>query len=80
MSDKIETSLGMMRTGDSGIVVRMTGGSHMINRLDALGIRQGKRIIKLSSMFMKGPVTIKIDEAQVAIGYRMADKIVVKLD
>ena len=80
MSDKIETSLGMMRTGDSGIVVRMTGGSHMINRLDALGIRQGKRIIKLSSMFMKGPVTIKIDEAQVAIGYKMADKIVVKLD
>lgn len=80
MSEKIETSLGMMRTGDSGIVVRMIGGRHMINRLDALGIRQGKRIIKLSSMFMKGPVTIKIGELQVAIGYRMADKIVVKLD
>jgi len=80
MSDKMETTLGMMRTGDSGIVLRMTGGSHMINRLDALGIRQGKRIIKLSSMFMKGPVTIKIDTVQVAIGYRMANKIVVRLD
>ena len=80
MSEKIETSLGMMRTGDSGIVVRMTGGRHMINRLDALGIRQGKRITKFSSMFMRGPVTIEIDGAQVAIGYRMANRIVVKLD
>lgn len=80
MSDKIETTLDIMRTGDSGTVVRMTGGSHMINRLDALGIRQGKRIIKLSSMFMRGPVTIKFDSVQVAIGYRMANKIVVKLD
>jgi ferrous iron transport protein A len=80
MSDKIETNLIMMRTGDSGVVVRMVGGRHMINRLDALGIRQGKRITKLSSMFMKGPVTIKFDGLQVAIGYRMANKIVVKLD
>lgn len=80
MSDKKETTLGMMRTGDSGIVVHMTGGHNMINRLDALGIRQGKRITKLSSMFMRGPVTIKFDEVQVAIGYRMANKIVIKLD
>ncbi len=80
MSDKTEITLGMMRTGDSGTVVHMTGGHNMINRLDALGIRQGKRITKLSSMFMRGPVTIKFDEVQVAIGYRMASKIVIKLD
>jgi len=80
MSDIKETTLGMMRTGDSGIVVRMVGGHHMIDRLDALGIRQGKRVVKLSSMFMKGPVTIKFDSGQVAIGYRMANKIIIKLD
>ena len=80
MSDKTETTLGMMRTGDSGIVVHMTGGHNMINRLDALGVRQGKIITKLSSMFMRGPVTIKFDEVQVAIGYRMANRIVIKLD
>ena len=80
MSDITENTLSMMRTGDSGIVVRMIGGHHMIDRLDALGIRQGKRIVKLSSMFMKGPVTIKFDSGQVAIGYRMANRIIVKLD
>ena len=80
MSDKTETTLVMMSTGDSGVVDHMTGGNNMINRLDALGIRQGKRITKLSSMFMKGPVTIKFDEVQVAIGYRTANGIVIKLD
>lgn len=80
MSDNIEITLDMMRAGDSGIVVNMNGGHNMTNRLDALGIRQGKRIVKLSSMFMKGPITIKFDSVQVAIGYRMASKIVVKLD
>ena len=80
MSDIKEINLGMMQSGDSGIVVRMIGGRHMIDRLDALGIRQGKRIVKLSSMFMRGPVTIKFDSGQVAIGYRMANKIIIKLD
>ena len=80
MSDSREVNLGMMQSGDSGIVVRMIGGHHMIDRLNALGIRQGKRIVKLSSMFMKGPVTIKFDSGQVAIGYRMANKIIIKLD
>ena len=80
MYDKTETTLNMMRTGDSGVVVHMTGGHNMINRLDALGIRQGKRITKLSSMFMKGPVTINFDEVQVAIGYKMANEIVIKMD
>jgi ferrous iron transport protein A len=80
MSDKTETTLSMMHTGDSGVVAYMTGAHNMINRLDALGIRRGKKITKLSSMFMKGPITIKFDEVQVAIGYRMANKIVIKLD
>ena len=80
MSGEMETTLGVMRTGDSGIVVRLTGGQNAIDRLEALGIRQGKRITKLSSMFMKGPITIKFDSVQVAIGYGMANKIIVKLD
>ena len=52
----------------------------MVNRLSALGIRPGKRITKVSSMFMRGPVTIQIDNAQVGIGFGMASKIIVELD
>jgi ferrous iron transport protein A len=75
-----EITLNSMKTGESGTVIKIDGGHHMVERLSALGIRPGKRVIKVSSMFMKGPVTIQIDEAQVAIGYRMAGRIIIELD
>ena len=69
-----------MQTGRSGIVVQIQGGHGLVNRLSALGIRPGKRITKVSSMFMRGPVTVEVDRAQVAIGFGMANKIIIELD
>ena len=69
-----------MQTGQSGIVVQIQGGHGMVSRLSALGIRPGKRITKVGSMLMRGPVTIKVDRAQVAIGFGMASRIIVELD
>lgn len=66
--------------GQRGVVVQIRGGYGMARRLSALGIRPGKRITKVSSMIMRGPVTIQIDTSQVAIGYGMANKIIVDLD
>jgi len=61
-------------------VIQIQGGYGLVNRLNALGIRPGKRITKISSMFMRGPVTIQVDRAQVAIGFGMARRIIVGLD
>ena len=72
-------TLRQMRTGQSGIVVQIQGGHGLINRLSALGIRPGQRITKVGSTFMRGPVTIKVGNAQVAIGFGMANKIIVEL-
>ncbi len=80
MPDGKQTTLAGMQTGQSGIVVQVQGGHGLVNRLSSLGIRSGKRITKISSMFMRGPVTIKVDRAQVAIGFGMANKITVELD
>jgi len=73
-------TLAQMQNGQSGVVVRILGGHGLINRLGALGIRPGKRIAKVSSMLMRGPVTITVDRAQVAIGFGMAKRIIVELD
>jgi len=51
-----------------------------MDRLNALGIRPGKEITKISSMFMNGPVTIQIDRSQVAIGLGMAKKILISIE
>jgi len=52
----------------------------MTDRLNALGIRTGKRITKISSMLLHGPVTIQIDRMRVAIGFGMAEKIFVEVE
>jgi len=79
MSNGKQVTLARMQAGQSGIVVQIQGGHGLVNRLSALGIRPGKKIVKISSMFMRGPVTILVDRAQVAIGFGMAKKIIVEL-
>jgi Fe2+ transport system protein A len=74
------TTLSRMQTGQRGVVVQIRGGRGMVSRISVLGIRPGKRIAKVSSMLMRGPVTIQIDTAQVAIGYGMANRIIIDLD
>ncbi len=66
-----------LNQGEEGVVVDLLGGRSFKKKLDALGIRIGKEITKISDMVMKGPVTIKIDNTKVAIGRGMAKKIVV---
>jgi len=69
-----------MQTGQSGRVVEIQGGFGVIDRLNALGIIPGKRITKISSMLARGPVAIQVDRAQLAVGYGMANKIIVQPD
>ncbi len=79
MPEGKQIALSRMEAGQSGKVVQIQGGDGLINRLSALGIRPGQRISKVGSMFMRGPVTIQVGNAQVAIGFGMANKIIVEL-
>ena len=79
MPDAKNVPLSRIEAGQSGIVAQIQGGQGMINRLGALGIRPGRRITKVSSMFMRGPVTVQVGNARVAIGFGMAKRIVVDL-
>ncbi|GAI64119.1 unnamed protein product [marine sediment metagenome] len=80
MPERKQTTLAGMQIGQSGVVIQIQGGHGLVNRLNSLGIRPGKRITKTSSMIMRGPVTIQVDRAQVAIGFGMARRIIVELD
>jgi len=79
MSDSKQITLRQMQAGQSGTVAQIQGGHGLINRLSALGIRPGKKITKVGSMFMRGPVTVQLDSTQVAIGFGMANKVIVEL-
>jgi ferrous iron transport protein A len=75
-----QLTLAEMRTGQTGTVVGVLGGHGLIRRLDALDIRPGKKVTKLSSTLFHGPVTLKVNNAQVAVGFGMAKKIIVEVD
>jgi ferrous iron transport protein A len=79
MTDKQEVPLSSLKAGQSGIVTRIQGGQGIINRLSALGIRSGRRVTKISSMFMRGPVTVQVGNSQIAIGFGMANKVMLEL-
>jgi len=80
MLDEKQTSLTQIESGQSGKIVKIQGGANLINRLSSLGVRPGQRVTKVNSMLMRGPVTIQVGNAQVAIGFGMARRIIVELD
>jgi ferrous iron transport protein A len=80
MSQKIQLTLGQMEAGQTGTVIQILGGRGLTRRLEALGIRAGKKITKISSMLFRGPVTLRVDQTQAAIGFGMANKILVEID
>jgi ferrous iron transport protein A len=72
--------LTQLEEGQSGVVVDIHGGHGLIRRLESLGIRTGKKVTKVSSQLMRGPVTVRIDNSQVALGFGMARKILVEIE
>ena len=72
-------SLVEMALNMKGIVVEIQGGQGMIRKLDALGIREGVEIRKISSQLMRGPVMVEVERTQVGIGFGMASRILVEI-
>ena len=72
-------TLTKMRSGQKGVVTEIKGGQGARKRLDSLGIRPGSKITKISSQLMRGPVTIALGNSKVAIGFGMANKIIIDL-
>ena len=73
---KVVTAAQMV-TGQVGAVVEIKGGHRLHSRLEALGIRSGKRIRKVSSGFMRGPSVFEVDGCNIAIGFGMATQILI---
>jgi ferrous iron transport protein A len=80
VSQEKQISLVHMGAGQSGTVAQIAGWPGMVRRLSAMGVRPGSRITKVSSMFMRGPVTIRMGQTQMAIGFGMARRILVDVD
>lgn len=76
----MDVSLAEMPAGRLGVVAQFLGRPGFVRHLESLGIRPGKKVTKLSSVFMRGPVIVEVDRARVAVGHGMARRIMVTLE
>jgi len=72
--DKV--SLINLKDREGAVVADIEGGLNARRRLENMGVRIGKHVIKISGA--SGPVVIKIGNSQVAIGRGIASKIIVR--
>ena len=72
--------LAQMGAGQSGQVLEVRGGHGLVRRLEAMGIRPGRNITKINSAFFRGPITLRVDHTMLAIGFGMAQKILVEVE
>ena len=76
----MDVTLDKMPEGKEGVVTQFAGRAGFVRHLESLGIRPGKKLTKVSSVFMRGPVIVEVDRARVAVGHGMARRIVVRLE
>ena len=72
--------LTQLDQGEEGRIVLVEGGHGMQWRLRSLGLVEGQRVRKLSSLVLGGPLILLVNRAQVAVGRGMAQRIVVDTD
>ncbi|HEC20998.1 MAG TPA: ferrous iron transport protein A [Candidatus Peregrinibacteria bacterium] len=71
--------LSQLKPGQEGKIIEIVGGSGVGRRLDAMGVRVGKKVKRISRGLMRGPVVFEIDGMQMALGLGIAEKILVKI-
>jgi len=73
-------SLTQMQTGQRGKIVEINGGAGLARKLEALGIKTGKEITKISEQLMRGPVLLQHNHTQAAVGFGMASRVFVEVN
>ena len=70
-------SLRDLANGEEGQITALPSGDGCAERLEALGLRAGKIVKKVSGMPFHGPVTLLLEGRQIAIGWRLSSGILV---
>jgi ferrous iron transport protein A len=65
LEDGVRATISKMPEGECG------------KRLEALGLYPGKAITKISGMPFRGPVTVLLDQRQIAIGHGVSSRLIV---
>ncbi|RDV81715.1 FeoA family protein [Ammonifex thiophilus] len=71
--------LTLLKNGSKARIAYFVAGAQAEKRLRALGLAPGKEIVKVSGLPFHGPVVININHSQVALGYGLAQRVMVEV-
>jgi Fe2+ transport system protein FeoA len=71
-------NITQLANGTSARVIKISARGQLGARLAAMGITPETVITKKGASFLRGPVVIQKGQVQIAIGYSMAQKIIVE--
>ena len=74
----MKRTLVNLTNNEEGLILSIEGGRNAISKLEALGIRPGKKIRKMNSQIFRGPIVIEIDGRDIGLGYGLANKVLIK--
>ncbi|MFO7870805.1 MAG: FeoA family protein [Kiritimatiellia bacterium] len=77
---KYNVPLSSMLKDESGTITGLEGGRRFGFRLEAMGVRAGTELTVVNKSCFRGPVTVKMGNAQIALGHGMAEKIIMEVD
>lgn len=69
-----------LKSGTWARISRIDGGLEARRRLESMNLRVGKKVKKVVSEPFRGPVILKIDNTEVAIGRGIASRIFVDIE
>jgi Fe2+ transport system protein FeoA len=70
-----KTTLIHLKKDQKAKILEISGGPALKHRMMSMGIYPGREITKLGHIALRGPVTIKVGRAHLALGHSMAAKI-----
>jgi len=76
----VRMSLIELGRGQNAKIVGIAGGMGLARRLDTMGLRIGKSLVKVSQLPWRGPVTVKVGSTQLSLGHGMAAKLIVEVE
>jgi len=69
-----------MLPGQSGVVTDIDHGHGLARKLCVMGIIPGKKVVKVSQILGGGPIVIRVDSHDLALGRGIASRIRVRIE
>jgi Fe2+ transport system protein FeoA len=69
-----------MLPGQIGTITEIDHGHGLVRKLCSMGIVPGKKIMKVSQILVGGPIVIRIDDHDLALGRGIASRIKVRME